>query len=468
MKPIANCSTKFALASLLFPFLVEMVETAAAESAPPDIVLIVADDMGYGDLSCYGSTKNRTPNIDRLAGQGVQFMQFYSNGPECTPTRTALMTGRYQQRAGGLECALGVGNAGRYDDAIRLAAAGELGLPPEMNALTHAAKQAGYRAYAIGKWHLGYEEHLRPLKHGFDYAIGPLGGGVDYFHHTEPAGLFLGTALPGAHVMCRNDKPYHAKGYMTTIITSEAVARIKEDAGKRPYLLYVPYTAPHTPLQGPGDYRDEKMTGPEWNKGTPEKYAELVEALDAGVGEILSAVERAGTADNTLVIFFSDNGPTATGSAGPLSGTKGGLMEGGIRVPCIIRWPGEIDSGSVSQQMSISMDLTASITRVAGVSPPSNRPFDGLDIVQRVQDKLPLKPRTLFWRAKRGERTRWAVRDDSWKYRREKDGESVTEQLVRLDADTAEKVDLVKTHPDQADRLKQLLVDWELDVTAER
>ena len=129
------------------------------------------------------------------------------------------------------------------------AASLQLGLPPEMNALTAVAKQQGYRAYAIGKWHLGYEEHLRPLKHGFDYAIGPLGGGVDYFHHTEPAGLFLGTELPGDHMMVRNDKPYNAEGYMTSIITEEAVGKIREDAGKRPYLLYVPYTAPHTPQQ---------------------------------------------------------------------------------------------------------------------------------------------------------------------------------------------------------------------------
>lgn len=456
-------------AALIVAIMVGSISPRAALAADhPDIVLIVADDMGYGDLSCYGSTRNKTPNIDRLARQGVQFMQFYSNGPECSPTRTALLTGRYQQRAGGLECALGVGNAGRYDDAIRLAAEGQLGLPPEMNALTAVAKQQGYRAYAIGKWHLGYEEHLRPLKHGFDYAIGPLGGGVDYFHHTEPAGLFLGTELPGDHMMVRNDKPYQAEGYMTSLITKEAVSKIRDDAGKRPYLLYVPYTAPHTPLQGPGDYRKEKMTGPEWNKGTPEKYTELVEELDKGVGEILAAIEKAGTADNTLVIFFSDNGPTKTGSAGHLSGLKSTLYEGGIRVPCIVRWPGEIRPGTISQQMSISMDLTASITRAAGGKPPSKRPFDGIDIVQHVQDNRPLEPRTLYWRARRGERTRWAVRDGSWKYHRERDGEKLMEELVRLDVDSAEKTNLIGKELEQLKRLKGLLAAWEQEVKAER
>jgi arylsulfatase A-like enzyme len=434
----------------------------------PDIVLIVADDMGYGDLTCYGSTRNKTPNIDRLSRQGVKFTQFYSNGPECSPTRTALLTGRYQQRAGGLECALGVGNAGRYDDAIRLASQGQLGLPPKMNALTSVAKKQGYRAYAIGKWHLGYEKHLRPLKHGFDYAIGPLGGGVDYFHHTEPAGLFLGTELPGEHMMVRNDEPYEAEGYMTSIITAEAVSKIRDDAGKRPYLLYVPYTAPHTPLQGPGDYRDTKMTGPEWNVGTPEKYAELIAELDKGVGEILAAIEKAGTADNTLVIFFSDNGPTKTGSAGNLSGLKSTLYEGGIRVPCIIRWPGKIEPGTVSKQMAISMDLTASITRATGGSPPKKRPYDGIDIVQHVQENRPLESRTLFWRARRGERTRWAVRDGWWKYHREQDGDKLNEELVRLDVDSSEKSNLIEKERAQLKRLKDLLVAWETEVKAER
>jgi arylsulfatase A-like enzyme len=215
----------------------------------PNIVLIMADDLGYGDVGCYGCKDIRTPAIDGLAAEGVRFTAFYSNAPECTPTRTALLTGRYQQRVGGLECALGIGNVGRYDDAIRLRKTNDMGLPVEETSIARMLKDAGYATAISGKWHLGYEPKFFPLRHGFDSWFGPVGGAVDYFHHVENTGQLA---------LYENDKPVQREGYLTDLITDEAVSFIQRSRSK-PFFLYVAYTAPHTPYQGPDDKRPEPV-----------------------------------------------------------------------------------------------------------------------------------------------------------------------------------------------------------------
>src|SRR3954452_16842812 len=219
---------------------------SAGPGAPPNVVLILADDLGYGDLGCYGCPDVRTPNLDRLAPPGVRFTSFYSNGQECTPTRAALLSGRYQHRVGGLECAIGIGNVGRYDDADRLARGHDLGLPADRSELARLLKAAGYTTAITGKWHLGYEPKFLPPNHGFDESFGPLGGGVDYFYHTEPG---------GGPMLYQDGRPVRRDGYMTDLITAEAegVIRCPHD---RPFFLYVPYTAPHSPFQGPLDRPD--------------------------------------------------------------------------------------------------------------------------------------------------------------------------------------------------------------------
>ena len=326
---------------------------------PPNIVLIVADDLGYGDLGCYGADGIRTPRLDALAEQGAQLTAFCANGPECTPTRTALLTGRYQQRVGGLECAIGLGNVGRYTEAKQLSDQGKLGLPPDFSALPRALKEQGYHTAIIGKWHLGEGDAYRPATHGFDYSIGPLGGAVDYFHHTEPVGNFLGTYMKGNHELYRNDQPQQRDGYyLTHLITEEAVEWINIQPEEQPFFLYVPYTTPHEPYQGPNNYEPEKLGMERWSKAEEGVYARMIEDMDQGIGKILDELEEKGVAENTLVIFFSDNGPTKVGSAGPYSGNKGHVYEGGIRVPCIVRWPGEVPAGNTSDQAFISMDLT--------------------------------------------------------------------------------------------------------------
>ena len=424
----------------------------------PNIVLIMADDLGYGDLGCYGCTDIRTPAVDHLAAEGVRFTTFYSNAPECTPTRTALLTGRYQHRVGGLECALGIGNVGRYDDAIRLRETHDMGLPASETAIARILKDAGYATAICGKWHLGYEPKFFPLKHGFDFWFGPVGGAVDYFHHCE---------YTGEPALYLNDKPVEREGYLTDLITDEAV-RFIQHRHRAPFFLYVAYTAPHTPYQGPDDKTPEPVPQDNYNKGTRATFAAMVERMDEGIGKIMGTLKERNIADNTLVIFMSDNGANKTGNNSPYSGYKGNLFEGGIRVPCIAKWPGALAEGGVSDQPCMTMDFSRSIVRAGGATPQKNRPFDGIDILQKVQTDQPVQKRTLFWRIRRADRTRKAVRDGSLKYIRLHSGDDITEYLFDLKLDPAEKHNLFDSRPEEARRLRTLLDDWEQDVKHKR
>jgi len=424
----------------------------------PNIVLIMADDLGYGDVGCYGCTDLRTPSIDSLAAEGVRFTTFYANAPECTPTRTALLTGRYQHRIGGLECALGIGNVGRYDDAIRLRQTNDMGLPAEQTTIARMLKDTGYATAICGKWHLGYEKKFFPLRHGFDYWFGIIGGAADYFHHCE---------YTGQPALYLNDNPIKREGYLTDLITEEAVKFIQSPRSK-PFFLYVPYTAPHTPYQGPNDKKDKPIPQADYNKGSRKTFIGMVEQMDIGIGKILKAIQDKNIANNTLVIFMSDNGANKTGNNSPYSGYKGNLFEGGIRVPCIIMWPGVLPKAVVSNQPCITLDFSRSIIRAAGVKPPKNRPFDGIDILRAIETKQPIQKRTLFCRARRGDRTRKAVRDDSMKYIRLRDGDDIKEYLFDLEKDPSEKNNLLSKRDQVVRKLKSLLYDWEEEVKHSR
>jgi arylsulfatase A-like enzyme len=437
---------------------VPLCEISAAADRP-NVVLILADDMGYGDLGCYGCPDIRTPNIDTLARLGVRLTSFYANGPECTPTRTGLMTGRYQQRVGGLECALGIGNVGRYDDAIRLANQHDLGLPMERSVLARSLKEAGYATAICGKWHLGYEQKFLPLKHGFDYAFGPLGGAVDYFRHHEPGG--------GEETMLyQNDQPIKRDGYMTDLIADEACAFLKRV--KQPFFLYVPFNAPHSPFQGPKDGGQAAVTGENMNRGSRGKYVEMVEHLDKCVERILIQLEEMGAAKETLVIFTSDNGGPQHSRNEPFSGRKGTTYEGGIRVPCIFYWPGTLKAGGESKQVGITMDLTASILKLAGAKPLTDQPFDGIDIVEHVRQGKADLSRTLFWRQRRGENTWRGVRDGNLKLVSQQTGKKREEWLFDLQSDIVEKIDLAAAQPGEIRRLQGLLTQWEEEVKPAR
>ncbi|MCX7825298.1 MAG: sulfatase-like hydrolase/transferase [Verrucomicrobiae bacterium] len=445
---------------LLAPsFLLAATMPAASK---PNILFILADDLGYGDLRCYGRDDVRTPVLDQLAADGVRLTQCYANGPECTPTRAAFMTGRYQQRVGGLECAIGTGNVGRYDDAVRLRETHDLGLPVEETSIARMLRDAGYATALCGKWHLGYEPKFAPNKHGFDHAFYCIGGGMDYFHHVE---------TNGAPALYLDGKPIRREGYFTDLVTDDAI-RFIERGDRKPFFLCLAYTAPHSPFQGPKDFRPTPLAADsplqEQGKAPREVYVAMIERMDQCIGRVLDALDRRRLADNTVVIFTSDNGGTRSARNAPFSGTKGSTFEGGIRVPGIVRWPEKIPRGIVSEQVCITMDFTASILRVAGAQPPAGRKLDGIDVLQLLETNNPPLPRTLFWRQRRGDRTWWAVRDGTLKLVRQANGTDITENLFDLAADAAEKNDLLKQKPEEVARLKKLLAAWETDVKPRR
>ncbi len=451
-----NKSLIVILISFVACLLASEIATHAADKKP-NIVFLFADDLGYGDIGCYGAPDVKTPNLDRLASSGVRFTQHYSNGTECSPTRTALLTGQYQQRSGGLECAIGTGNVGRYDDAIRLANQHELGLPLEYAVLPRAIKDAGYATAAFGKWHLGYEEKFNPLNYGFDEFFGCMGGNVDYFTHKE---------LSPLPVLYRDRNPIDRKGYMSDLITDEAVQFIKKNQ-ERPFFLYVPFTSPHFPFQGPGDAK-LKFTKENWTAGTRKKYVELIDDLDRQIGRILKTLDQASLRKNTLVVFASDNGAMKPGRNLPMKDYKSRVYEGGIRVPLIVNWPGHVKP-ALSNQVCITMDLTRSFLRVAGAGPRQGRKLDGIDILKHVELQQSDIARTLFWRGKRGERVERAVRSGDLKYvhRRLEDG-TIEEHLYDLSSDVSESSDLLAARRDDAAKLRKLLTDWEKKVKSRR
>ena len=436
---------------------------AIAESEKkPDIILIVGDNLGHGDLSCYGCPDIHTPNIDRIAAEGVRFTNFYANGPECSPTRTALLTGRYQQRVPGLECALGTGNVGRYDDAIALAQRHELGLPPKETILIPLLKDAGYKTVGLGKWHLGYEKHLLPPHHGFDYFLASLGGTIDYFYHNEPT---------GERVLYENLQPVRRDRYFTDLITDGAVEFLRKQPADEPIFLYLPYTAPSAPFQHPDRKPDRpkvshKWDSEDWQQGDRQTLRLIIERLDQGVGRVLETLEATGRSDNALVIFCSDNGayPIAASNA-PFRGYASELFEGGIHVACMARWPGRLPAGVEDDRQTMTFDLTASILAAAGCSPPKDRPLDGIDVLGHVAADQPPEPRVLFWRARRADRTWKAVRKGQFKYIWRKDDDRLDEYLFHLAVDPTETHNLIDMRPDEAGVLKRHLAQWEQEMS---
>ncbi|MEO0448375.1 MAG: sulfatase-like hydrolase/transferase, partial [Verrucomicrobiota bacterium] len=317
----------------LFPvslcLLVTLASTSLAQASPPNILFFLADDLGSGDIACYGAPDVHSPHLDRLAAEGVRFLHAYANGPECTPSRTGILTGRYPQRVGGLECAIGTGNVGRYDHAILLAEKKELGLPPEEARLAPILKKRGYRNGVFGKWHLGYEAHFHPFRQGFDAFTGFLGGNVEYFRHFE---------LSPLPVYLEGETPVERDGYLTHLITEDALTFLEnhhQNASDAPFFLFVTHAAPHFPFQAPGDETKPVPTAENWTQGDRSTYAAMIEDMDQDIGKLLAKIEEQGLTQNTLVIFASDHGAMLPGSNAPWRDFKGTLFEGGIRVPLL-------------------------------------------------------------------------------------------------------------------------------------
>ncbi len=443
---------------LLAAFVLGLGPLRAADR--PNLILILADDLGSGDLPAFGATDLETPHLDRIAAEGMRFTGVYANGPECTPSRTAILTGRHPQRPGGLECPIGTGNVGRYDDAIRLREANELGLPAPMAVLAPGLKRAGYATALIGKLHLGYEPKFNPLDQGFDRFFGILGGNVDYYRHVE---------LSDLPVFYEGREPVSREGYMTDLFRDEAIGFLRDRDRDRPFFLFLSLTAPHFPFQPPGTEDEPMPTKEQWTLGTRKNYVKMIENMDEAIGALMKSLDETGAGRNTLVVFASDNGAMAPGSNAPFRDYKETLFEGGIRTPVLARWPGKLGADLTENRPWMLMDLTASFLALAGAAPPDGRPLDGHPVLVDVIEGRETPPRDLFWRARRGERTWKAVRSGNLKWiRREDAGAGAEEWLFDLDSDPGETSDLKNSRPDQREHLQSLVKAWEQEVAPVR
>jgi arylsulfatase A-like enzyme len=349
----------------------------------PNIVFIMADDLGYADLSCYGRPDFKTPNIDRLAAEGMRFTQAYANSAVCSATRTALITGRYQYRLPvGLEEPLAGPNV-------------HVGLPPQHPTLPSLLKKVGYGTTLVGKWHLGWLPDYGPLQSGYEHFYGFRGGALDYFTHKPGTGSDVGEDL------WDQDAPVHQAGYLTELLGDRAVSVIHDYGGeKRPFFLSLHFNAPHWPWEGPDDEAESKRISGlrDYDGGSQQTYARMVEAMDRQVGRVVEALSAAQLAESTIVIFTSDNGGERFADTWPFTGKKSELLEGGLRIPAIIRWPGHIRPGRVNDQVMITMDWLPTLLEAAGTQPDPAFPSDGMSLLTTLVGDAPSVSRKLYWR----------------------------------------------------------------------
>ena len=405
-----------------------------AWSQHPNIIYIMTDDMGYGDLSGYGHKGYMTPNIDKLASQGIKFVNAYSAAPLCTPTRAAFMTGRYPARTpvGLIEPITGEPK----DTAF--------GLTTEYPSVATLMKAAGYQTALIGKWHLGFRPQHSPVKNGFDYFFGFHAGAADYISHKGDE---------GTHDFYENDSLVYPEGYLTDLFAQKSVAFIKQKHNK-PFFLVVTFNAPHWPWQGPADKAYDDSV--DYRKGgSPAIYASMMKSLDDAVGNIMKALDDEQLSNKTMVIFTNDNGGERYSDNGGLAKAKGTLWEGGIRVPAFVRWPGKIEAANITKQVAITMDWTKTILSAAGAKADKNFPLDGLNMIPILTGKEKNIDRVLYWRTFQRIKQK-AVRDGDWKYLQDEKGE----YLFNLTSDPGEKNDLKAKEEIIFKRLKKEYEDW--------
>jgi arylsulfatase A-like enzyme len=404
-----------------------------------NIIFIMADDMGYADLGCTGARSDKpiSPNLDRLAASGMLCTNGYSNSPVCSPTRVALATGRWQYR-------LRVGG----EEPMRGSSRGDkvLGLPSDHPTVPSLLAQAGYRTALIGKWHLGYPPEFGPLKSGYQEFYGILSGAVDYFSHEDRRGV---------RDLWTGSEPAAQGGYLTDLISTQAVEFISQQSADRPFLLNVHYTAPHWPWETRSDEEESRRIGTEiyhLDGGSRATYEQMIREMDEGIGDIVSALEEKGLDKDTLIIFTSDNGGERYSDTWPFIGQKMDLLEGGIRVPLLLHWPRRIKAGSVSHTPSQTMDWSATMLAIAGVHAHPDYPLDGIDMSSLFDSHDWNPERDLYWRMKhRGQR---ALRRGRWKYLR-MDG---VDYLFDLSRDQRERANLAQI---ERGRLGEMTAAWE-------
>lgn len=411
----------------------------AAETPPqPNIVLIMADDLGYGSLGCYGSKEISTPNIDRLARNGIRLTDFHSNGPMCSPTRASLLTGRYPQRCAWVDDAelSPVFREQRKDNMKQRWA---WGISIDELTIADLIKKAGYQTALLGKWHLGYDLKFHPMNQGFDEFRGFIGGAVDYHTHVAQAGLKDLDWWNGKKIE-------NEEGYTTDLLTHYAEDFIERQKNQ-PFFLYLSHAAPHVPLQG----RD-----PRQGKSSAETYKEMTEVLDESVGRIEEALRKHHLHNKTLVIFCSDNGTFqqyGIDLSGGLRGEKGSLYEGGHRVPCILSWPGMIPAGSEWDAPVMTMDFFPTVAKLAGIKPPGDLEIDGMNLLPLMKGDQGNADRVLHWLFDDA----WAVRKGPWKLIGK--GRKAQE-LFNLRDDIGETNNIIAHEAEQADELMNLHREW--------
>ena len=407
---------------------------AQAQTPPPNIVFFLADDLGYADVACYGRPDLKTPNIDRLAKEGVRFLQAYANSAVCTASRVGLITGRYQYRLPvGLEEPLAVNSA--------------VGLPAGHATLPSLLKKAGYGTTLLGKWHLGYLPDYGPLKSGYDHFWGFRGGALDYYTHTDTA---------HKDDLWDGDAPIAQTGYMTDLIGDRAVDAVNAYAKSRqPFFLDVHFNAPHWPWEAPGDQAESERLRKaplfHYDGGTQRIYQQMIKRMDFQIGRVLQALDSRGLSGNTIVIFTSDNGGERFADTWPFTGRKTELLEGGVRIPSVVRWPGRIAKGVTTEQTAIHMDWLPTLLAAAGTAPAPDYPSDGFNLLPVLTGKAAPSPRKLFWRYKANHQR--AMRDGDWKILR------INENSFLFDvaADPMERANLKDRHRDVFTRM---VAEW--------
>jgi arylsulfatase A-like enzyme len=414
------------------------LRAAPPAAKQPNILFILADDLGYSDLGVYGQTAFKTPNLDHLAYQGVRMTQAYANSCVCSATRMALITGQYQYRLrAGLEEPIREGQD-------------EFGLDPAKPTLPSLLRKVGYSTALFGKWHLGSLPHFGPLKSGYEVFFGNYSGALDYFTH-KPG---VGESVPDG--LYEGEMPVKKVGYYTDLVADRAGQFIREHPTNKPFFISLHFTAPHWPWEGPQDESVSKEIRSLFHidGGSLETYGRMVESLDAAVGRVLAILEQQGLSDNTIVVFTSDNGGERFSNTWPFSGQKTELLEGGIRIPTIVRWPQKIQAGSISDQVAISMDWLPTLLSAAGTQPDTTLPPDGMDILPQLLGKSSTQSRTLYWRYKGHDQR--AIRSGNWKYLKIQNNEF----LFDVVADPRERANLSNKHPHVFAELKSQWKEW--------
>lgn len=440
IRSLKACATFFYALSLL----------PSAFSARPNIVFIMADDLGYGDLGCYGNERVQTPHIDALAQNGIRFTDFHSSGPMCTPTRAATLTGCYQQRFGE-----------KFDGAISGVRDYHSGLPHDAVTIAEILKETGYVTGCFGKWHLGYTPPFFPTTQGFDVFYGLGSGDGDFFSHVDRSGRLD---------WWRNEEKVVEEGYTTALLTKRSIEFIEANRD-RPFFLYLPHLAIHFPWQGPQDpphrevgvsYHDDKWgVIPDRSNVSPHVNA-MIEAMDQSVGEIVTALDRHGLQENTLIAFTSDNGGYLRyyggfeniSSNGPLKGQKGQMYEGGHRVPTIVSWPNR-NQADVTSELAHSTDWFPTFAKLTGVS-IDDMSLDGLDLSPLLFRGQALPDRDLHWRM----RGNYAVRSGPWKLAQQ----NGIRELFNLRNDLGETNDLSDRHPEKLAALQEAWEKWNAEM----